>query len=166
MSFMQVFRSRLSAEKFTCGHSVTYLTNRRQSLGLVTLYLLYQDERILIPGALRFANGGKSPLALTTTVEAVCQSKLLNMLGPRIPPGPTILLRATRFAGFASFLIAKQDALRSLGGGGLSECATSICCKANRLWSTLCRHHVRPEAAACTMPESLRIRPNTFPGNW
>src|SRR5260370_37565367 len=89
-----------------------------------------------------------------------------GLVGGSSPPGPTILLRATRFAGFASFLIAKQDALRSLGGGGLSECATSICCKANRLWSTLCRHHVRPEAAACTMPESLRIRPNTFPGNW
>jgi hypothetical protein len=45
------------------------------------------------------------------------------------PAGPTILLRATRFAGFAPSLLAQQDALRSLGVGGLPKCATFISCK-------------------------------------
>jgi hypothetical protein len=35
------------------------------------------------------------------------------------PGWSAILLRALRFAGFAPFQVAKQDALRCLGGGGL-----------------------------------------------
>jgi fido (protein-threonine AMPylation protein) len=42
------------------------------------------------------------------------------------PCAPTILLRAARFAGLIPNSPTKQDALRSLGGGGLSECATLL----------------------------------------
>src|SRR6204780_2746760 len=51
------------------------------------------------------------------------------------PTSPTILLRTTCFAGFAQRLIAKQDALRSLGGGGrlhyvLRRICSTINCEA------------------------------------
>jgi len=44
-------------------------------------------KRLLIEGALWFASRRKSDLASMATITVVCHSKLLNVLGPRIPLG-------------------------------------------------------------------------------
>ena len=49
------------------------------------------------------------------------------------PSSPTILLRAKALRRIESCPTAKQDALRSLGVGGLLECTMFICCKVKPL---------------------------------
>src|ERR1700733_10843041 len=117
---------------------------------------------------LREAGFGRPKAPVAELVDALDSKSSSARSAGSIPARGTILLRADALRRIASAKIAKQDALRSLGGGGLPRCIIYICCRAKRFRANA----MSASPPTCggglqsTMLENPRIPLSTFLGDW